>query len=239
MLRGQEAHAVGFQVQRALERADSGTSSKKLVRSVVGGAVAVVGAEVVHRLAEAVRVVLAAVEEEMLEQVREAGAAALLVARADVVPEVHRDERHGVVLVDQHGETVGQGETLVLDAQGLGIQRRGWQPYGGGRGAASTPNAETTRAIEIRLVMNTPPANGTGFRDPWYAIRGAKFAPGFRRCGAGMKRRDPAGGRERGRLAATADRPGGPRSSGGGPSRRGNDPKTPARGCAPAGWAGW
>ena len=51
-LRGEEAHAIGFEVERALERGDRHVLEE--VRAVgVGRAVAVVGAEVVHRLAEA------------------------------------------------------------------------------------------------------------------------------------------------------------------------------------------
>src|SRR3712207_8965353 len=49
---------------------------------------AVVRAEVVHRLAEPVRIVLRAVEEEVLEEMREACLPASLVARADVIPDV-------------------------------------------------------------------------------------------------------------------------------------------------------
>ena len=51
----------------------------------------------------------------MLEEVGEAGPAGLLVLRADLVPQVHADERGGVVLVKDHVQAVGQGESLDLE----------------------------------------------------------------------------------------------------------------------------
>ena len=47
-----------------------------------------------------------ALEHEVLEQVREAGPAGLLVARADDVPEVDRDDRRQVVRRDDHAQAV-------------------------------------------------------------------------------------------------------------------------------------
>ena len=44
------------------------------------------------------RHVLRALEHHVLEQVREAGAARHLVGRADVVPDIHRDERQPMIL---------------------------------------------------------------------------------------------------------------------------------------------
>jgi hypothetical protein len=90
----------------------------------VGGAVAVVGAEVVHRLAETARVVLRAVEEEVLEQVSEAGSAALLVARSDVIPEIHRDHRHGMIRVHDQRQPVLQHERAVRDVERLAREHR-------------------------------------------------------------------------------------------------------------------
>ena len=53
-------------------------------------------------------VVLGALEHQVLEEMREAGAARRLVLRADVIPEVHRHDRAGVILVDEHVEPVGE-----------------------------------------------------------------------------------------------------------------------------------
>ena len=56
----------------------------------------------------AVVVVLRALEHQVLEQVREAGAARPLVLGADVIPDVDRDDRAVVILVDDHVEPVGE-----------------------------------------------------------------------------------------------------------------------------------
>src|SRR5436189_148940 len=110
---GEEAHAIGFEIERAFERGDRDILEE--IRAIgVGRAVAIVRAEVVHRLAKAVRIVLAAVEEEVLEQMREARLPALLVARADVIPEIDRDDRHAVVLVHEQREPVVEHELLML-----------------------------------------------------------------------------------------------------------------------------
>ena len=53
--------------------------------------------------------VLAALEEHVLEQVGEAGAAGSLVLRADVVPEVDGDQRHRRVAMEHDPQPVVQG----------------------------------------------------------------------------------------------------------------------------------
>src|SRR5690606_27565856 len=84
---GEKAHAVGLEVQRSLESRHGHCLEE--VRAVdTRRAVSVGGAEVVHRLAESVGMVLAAVEEEVLEEVCEAGATRTLVARPHVIPDV-------------------------------------------------------------------------------------------------------------------------------------------------------
>ena len=52
--------------------------------------------------------VLRALEHHVLEQVREPGAARLLVRRTDVIPEVHRHQRQPVILGQDHVEAVRQ-----------------------------------------------------------------------------------------------------------------------------------
>ena len=52
--------------------------------------------------------VLRALEHHVLEEVREAGAARLLVGGPDVIPEVDRDERQPVVLGQDHAQPVRQ-----------------------------------------------------------------------------------------------------------------------------------
>ena len=52
--------------------------------------------------------VLRPFEHQVLEQVREAGVARLLVLRPDVIPEIHGDDRTRVILVQEHVEAVGE-----------------------------------------------------------------------------------------------------------------------------------
>ena len=54
-------------------------------------------------------------EHHVLEEVRETGAPRLLVLRADVIPDVDRHGRNGVVLVEDHVEPVLQLVVLGLD----------------------------------------------------------------------------------------------------------------------------
>ena len=117
------AHPVGFHPQRHVERSrrhDLEVVRPVLVRRPVhaGGADPVEGLEVV------VVEVLAAVEHQVLEQVREAGLAGFLVAGADVVPDVDGHDRRLVVLVDD------QAQSVVEDVLGVGdvdYAGRGWR----------------------------------------------------------------------------------------------------------------
>ena len=59
--------------------------------------------------------VLGLVEHEVLEEVRDAGAAVALVARADAEPGLEGDDRRGVVGQEQHQEAVG--EPMFLDGE--------------------------------------------------------------------------------------------------------------------------
>ena len=102
----------------------------------IGGAVLVGRADQLERLEEFALVVLRALEHQVLEQVREAGAAGRLVLAADVVPDVDRDDRRLAVGVHDHAQAVGQGELLVRDVDGGGLRR----------GAA--PASARTRAAE-------------------------------------------------------------------------------------------
>jgi hypothetical protein len=90
--RQQPAHAVGLQPQAELEV--RGGQRLVVVGAVVPGRAVGDAADLLD-VAEVVvgADVLAALEEHVLEEVREAGAARRLVLRADVVPEVDGDER--------------------------------------------------------------------------------------------------------------------------------------------------
>ncbi len=79
--------------------ADVGNVLEVVGAVFVGGAVQIGGADPLDGLKIVVVVVLAAVEHQMLEEMREAGRARLLVLGADVIPDVHRDDRRLVILV--------------------------------------------------------------------------------------------------------------------------------------------
>jgi hypothetical protein len=99
------AHAVGFQPQGAVQRV--ARHRLEIVGAVEpGGGIEIRGAEALQRAQVFTVVVLRALEHQVLEQVGKAGAATHFVLRADVVPDVDRDDRRLVVLVNDHGEPV-------------------------------------------------------------------------------------------------------------------------------------
>ncbi len=107
-------HAIRLEPQRQIERAHRHVLV--IVRTVEPrGAVHLGGAGRLERAEELVVEVLRAIEHEVLEQMREAGAARPLVLAAHVVPHVHGDDRRLVVLVHDHGEPVRQNEFLIGD----------------------------------------------------------------------------------------------------------------------------
>ena len=89
----QIAHAIGLEPERELELVRR--HRLEVVRAIeVGRAVDVAAAGAFDGLEVRVaRHVLRALEHHVLEQMREAGAPGFLVGRADVIPEVHGDER--------------------------------------------------------------------------------------------------------------------------------------------------
>ena len=121
----QVPHAVRLHPEHGVEGA------QRHVLEVVGavfvrGAVEVGGADPLEHLEVVVVEVLAAVEHQVLEEVREAGLAGLLVLRAHVVPDVHRHDRRLVVLVHDQRQAVAEHELLVGDVgdRDLGGLRR-------------------------------------------------------------------------------------------------------------------
>ena len=101
----QMAHAVGFHPQRHVER--RGRHVLEVVSAIEpGGAIELGGAGGFHGLEPVVLVVLRAVEHQVLEQVRKAGAARALVLAAHVVPDVDRHHGRLVVLVHDEREPV-------------------------------------------------------------------------------------------------------------------------------------
>src|SRR3546814_16625118 len=86
----------------------------EIVGAVVPGRAVHLGcAGWLQRAEEFVVVVFGAVEHQMFEQVREAVQAGRLVLAADVIPDVDRDHRRLVILVDNERQTVRQPEALI------------------------------------------------------------------------------------------------------------------------------
>jgi hypothetical protein len=65
--------------------------------------------------------VLRALEHHVLEQVGEAGSSRIFVRGADVVPQIHRDERQPVVFRKDYLEAVRQRVLLELDRWNVGM----------------------------------------------------------------------------------------------------------------------
>ena len=115
----EEAHAVRFEPEAEVEV--MGRQGLVVVGAVVpGGAVG----HAAHLLEVAEVLVggdvLAALEEHVLEQVGEAGAAGPLVLGAHVVPEVDGDQRQAAVRMEHHPQAVGEGGPLERELRGPG-----------------------------------------------------------------------------------------------------------------------
>jgi hypothetical protein len=126
----QVAHAVGLQPERVIERR-GGDVLEVVGAVVIGGAVEVGGAHLLHGVDVAAVEVFAAAEHQVLEEVREAGLAGLFVLRADVIPDVDGHDGGFVVFVDDHGQAVVEDEFLVGDPLAyLGEQLEAWKRAG-------------------------------------------------------------------------------------------------------------
>ena len=111
-------HAVRLHPERHVE--GRGRHHLEVVRAVlVRGAVHAGGPDPVEGLEVVVVEVLAAVEHQVLEQVRETGLAGRLVGRPDVVPDVDGDDRRLVVLVDDQPQAVVEHVLRVGDIDRL------------------------------------------------------------------------------------------------------------------------
>ena len=108
--------------------------------------------------------VLRALEHHVLEQVREAGAARLLVLRTDVIPELGVHDRRRVVLEQDHLQPVGQRRHRVIE---LGRPHRGAGPRVGRRAAPSATAAPASR----RAPRRTSGAHGCMGIRLWHVVR--------------------------------------------------------------------
>ncbi len=120
--RQKKAHAVTLEPQAGLEKV--GRQRLEIVRAIgvggaVGGAARLLDVLEVHLVGHVRR----ALEHHVLEQVREAGLARHLVARADVIPDVDGDDGHGVIFLHQDGQAVVELELGERQQRGQKRQR--------------------------------------------------------------------------------------------------------------------
>ena len=104
--RQQIAHAVGFHPERELERVRR--DDFPIVGAIGVGRSVERRARALQRFEVPAIVVLRSFEHQMLEEMREACVPRALVLRADVIPEIHRDDRTRAILMEEHVESVGQ-----------------------------------------------------------------------------------------------------------------------------------
>ena len=107
-------HAVAFEPQRAFER--GGRDGLEIVGAVeIGGAVVIGGPHFLQVLEIILGGVLAAVEHQMFEQMRETRLALGFVLGTDIVPHCDRDDRRLAVGMDDDIEAILERELLVGD----------------------------------------------------------------------------------------------------------------------------
>ena len=118
----QVPHAIGLEPQREIH--GGARHRLEIIRAIdIRRAVHARGADFLQRPKILVVVVLAAVEHQMLEQVREAGLAGNFVLRADVIPDRDCDDRGLAVLVHDYTQAVIQIEFVERDLGILGYGR--------------------------------------------------------------------------------------------------------------------
>jgi hypothetical protein len=100
--------------------------------------------------------VLRALEHQMLEQMREPGAPRFLVFRADVIPELHVDNRRRVILGEDDRQTVRKRRELVLDS--VGPDGRRWGEAGQREQADGEQNrGDRTRGYKAHAAIIAEP----------------------------------------------------------------------------------
>ena len=138
-------HAVRFHPQRHFER--RGRHDLEVVRAVSARrAVHSRGADAVERLEVVVVEVLAAVEHQVLEQVRELFPAGFFVGGADAVPDVDSDDRGLAILVDDQSQAVVEHVLRVGDV--YDVLRRGARLRGSTAGIGRDEQAKSKGGTE-------------------------------------------------------------------------------------------
>jgi hypothetical protein len=94
--------------------------------------------------------VLAALEHQVLEQVREARTARLFVLRSDVIREVEMHDRNGMIFFQHDREAVGERGDLILELRRTDSRGQGRAGHGDRRGRHSN-GRQTPRRISCHL----------------------------------------------------------------------------------------
>ena len=150
----QVPHAVGLQPQPQVELV--GGQHLVVVGAVEPGRAVGDAPRLLHEAEVVVGAdVLAALEQHVLEQMGESGAAGSLVLRADVVPDVDRRQGQRRIAVQHHPQAVGQGVALELEGAGgeplagLGAEagRMAHQGWGKGCVAVGGSRADREKAV--------------------------------------------------------------------------------------------
>jgi len=101
-------------LSRNSARSSGGGDRLEIIGPVERGRAVEVGRpDLLQRREEIARRILAAVEHQMLEQMRKARTAPRLVLRPDVIPDRYRDDRRLAVGVHDHAQPVLQRELLI------------------------------------------------------------------------------------------------------------------------------
>ena len=134
------AHAIRLEPQRQLELVRR--HRFEVVRAIeIGGAVDVAAAGAFDGLEVRVgRHVLRRLEHHVLEEMREPGAAGLLIRGADVVPQIHRHERQPMILRQDHIQAIRQREFFEVDLGDVAL-------LGGRAGCLRNRRASCTRPL--------------------------------------------------------------------------------------------
>ena len=183
-------HAIRFHPQRELER--GGRHVLKIVGAIeVRRAVDRGRADFLHGLEELVVVILGALEHQVLEEMREPRLPQALILRADVVPEIHRDDRRLAIGMDDDGQAIVQLEFFVRD-QGLVGEARTPRTRGDQRqrsGHQQAPRARVANVFEPHVrdprcfVCRAPSiVTGTDWRRLAYYSQHLGPARSYRRC---------------------------------------------------------
>ncbi len=113
-----------------------GGNHLEVVGDVVAGGGVVGAADILGQTVHLLRVhVFGALEHQVFEQVREAGPSGRIVLGTDVIPDLHRDGRAGVVLDAEHLQAVGKRALVVLE-------RRNGETVAGDGGRRETGGGE-------------------------------------------------------------------------------------------------